>query len=132
MNKFSAVLALAALSGCCSYSQLQRDVGHVKVDGERPIATYEVVNVSHKLFGVIPLTTGITWKAGDYNEDVGSMNLFRDRCTLDDNLASVRHACHVVGSDKIRNLTGRVDDFYAWSLLFVKKRVIKTSCVICR
>jgi len=132
MKNAFGVIALMALTGCCSYSQLLRDTGKVAVDGTTPVATYEVVNVSYKLLGLVPLTTGTTWKEGPYSKDVGSVALFEDQCNLDDNLASVRHACQIVGANDLHNLTGRVDDAWAWSLFLIKKRVVKTSCVITR
>jgi len=132
MNKIFALAGMAAFAGCCSYSHLSKDMAKVKVDGETPIATYEVVNVSYKLLGFIPLTTGVTWKDGDYNEEVGSMEAFDDQLSLDDNLASVRHACRTlgVGIDHVRSVTAQVDDYYVWSWMFVRKRIAKTSCVI--
>jgi len=130
MHKILAISMVMAVTGCCSYSQLDRNMGAVKVDGEQPVATYEVVNVSYKLLGFVPLTTGVTWKQGPYAEDVGSMAVFCDECSLDDCMESVRHACKTMGSDRIVDLTGRVDDSWAWSLFTVKKRVVKASCVV--
>lgn len=130
MKRFFACAALVALTGCCSYSHLGFNPSKTPVDGRTPLATYEVINVSYKLFGVLPLSTGLTWKQGPYSPEVGSAEAFADDCTLDDNLASVRHACSVVGSDHIANVTGRVDDYWAWSFCTIRKRVIKTSCLI--
>jgi len=130
MKKLAFSLALVALAGCCSYSQLRKDTGDILVNGVKPVATYEVVNVSYRLLGLIPFETGTTWKDGPYSPDCGSMTFFDDQCSLDDNLASVRHACKTVGATKIRNVTGRVDEAAAWSLFILKKRIVKTSCVL--
>lgn len=130
MNKFFAVAVAAMLAGCCSYSELKRDVGGMKVDGRTPVASYEVVNVTYKILGLVPFTTGVTWKEGPYDDSVGSMALFCDEASLDDNMASVRHACKIVGSDEICDVTGRVDTYWAWSCLLFRKQVFKTSCVI--
>jgi len=132
MNRLLVASVLLALVGCRSYNQLKQDVGQVKVDGQTPVATYEVVNVSYKLLGIVPLTTGVTWKEGPYEGNTGSMKGFADECSLDDNLDSVRHACEIVGADKLVNVTGQVDEYWAWSLWTVKKRIVKTSCVITR
>lgn len=122
--------SILLLAGCCSYSELTRDVGAAKVDGRTPIAAYEVVNVTYKIVGLIPFSTGITWKDGAYDENYGSMAFFDDQASLDDNMKSVRHACKLVGSDEIRGVTGRIDTYWAWSCLLVRKQVYKTSCVI--
>ncbi|MGN0833687.1 MAG: hypothetical protein ACI4RD_08600 [Kiritimatiellia bacterium] len=130
MNKLISTVALAFLTGCCAYSQLGRDVGGVRVDGLEPVATYEVVNVAYRLLGLLPLTAGETWKEGPYSDNVGSMRLFGSTCDLDDNLRSVAHACEIVGGDDIIDVTGRVDEYSGWSWLLIKKRIVKTSCVI--
>lgn len=130
MNKIFGGIVLVALTGCCSYSQLKTDVGQVQVDGRKPAAVYEVVNVSYKLLGLVPLTTGVTWKKGPYSDDVGSVLPFEDQCSLDDNLDSVRHACEIVGAEMPSDITGRVDEYFAWSLFLIQKRVVKTSCVL--
>lgn len=130
MNKLFVTALLFVAAGCCSYSELKTDCGGIKVDGEKALATYEVVNVSYKLLGLVPLTTGITWKSGPYRDGVGSAAVFMDKCSLDDNLASVRHACETVGGGKIANVVGRDDVYNAWSLFLIRKEVLKTSCVI--
>ena len=130
MNKLFSMVALAFLSGCCSYSRLSREVGDVRVNGLKPVATYEVVNVAYRRLGLLPLTTGVTWQEGPYSDDVGSMQLFDAPCDLDDNLKSVGHARETVGGDDVVDVTGRVDDYYGWSWFLIEKRVVKTSCVI--
>jgi len=131
MKRISAFVALLSLSGCMSMCQLNRDVDAVKVEGETPLATYEVVNCSYRLFSCIPLTTGLTWKEGPYDPDhADTFAWFDNICSLDDNIASVRHACKVVGSDKVRNVTARYDKSLWWSFFIVEKRIVKTACVI--
>jgi len=130
MNRFLVIACLLATCGCASYSSLKTDVGSVRVDGRTPAAVYEVVNVSYAILGIIPLTTGVTWQEGPYVDGDWHMTFFRDRCTLDENLASVRHACKIVGSDDVRNISSQVDTCWFWSLLTVRKRIATTSCVI--
>jgi len=131
MNRiFYSIALMAALTGCCSYSQLCRDVGKVRADGKTPIATYEVVNASYKLLGLVPFTTGTTWKEGPYDDSVGGMAFFCTECSLDDNLESVKHACKVVGSENYCDVTAQVEDYWAWSCLLFRKRIVVTSCVI--
>lgn len=132
MKKLFAIsLSALSLAGCCSYSQLARDTDQVHtIDGRKPVATYLVGNVGYSLLGLIPLSSGVTWQDGAYTENAGGVTWFEDRCTLDENLRSVNHACRTVGSDNIANLVTTVDDSRAWSLFLVKRRLLKTSCVI--
>lgn len=131
MNRiFIAIVLLLAAAGCMSYSELKTDVGNVKVNGKNVAASYAVVNVSYKLLGCIPLTNGDTWKTGSYGPWVGGMDVFSGECSLDDNLASVRHAREMVGGGEIANLVSRDDVYHAWSLFLVEKEVLKTSCII--
>lgn len=130
MRKTMISVLLLAFAGCCSYSDLKTDCGSVKVDGRDVRATYEVLNQNYELFGVLPITTGTTWKNGPY-EMYGSVDWFGGgKCSLDDNLESVKHACETVGGGTLANVVGRVDVYRAWSLFLVKKTVVKTSCVI--
>jgi len=130
MKRILLPLVFAALAGCCSYSRLDRAVSGVKSDSGTPVASYSVVNISYKLLGIVPLTTGTTWKEGVYSDDIGGLAIFSDTCNLDDNLASVRHACKVAGARDVSNLVGRYDTYWAWSLCLVKKSVVKTSCLL--
>lgn len=128
---FAVALCALSFAGCCSYSQLARDTDQKQtVDGRKPVATFLVGNVGYSLLGLIPLTSGVTWQEGAYSENAGGVTLFEDRCTLDENLRSVNHACRTVGSDNIANLVTTIDDARAWSFFLVKRRLIKTSCVI--
>ena len=131
---FWLVPALAsALSGCRAYCELSHDLpAFARIDGgETPIATYYVCNVSYRLLGFIPWTTGETWKSGPYEEyHDGGIRFFRDDCTLDDNLASVRHALAEVGSNRLGSLVTVIEENSAWSLFLMSRRVMKTTCLI--
>ena len=137
MNKnilpaLGAVAAALLASGCLSASNLSRNVPPTAaVDfGAKPVASFEVSNTSYQLFGVVPLMTGTTWKEGAYEESRrGSWELFSDRCSLDENLASVQAAAKEVGTSRVANLVNVEDEESAWSLFLVNRRTIKTSCL---
>lgn len=122
----------AVFSGCCAYT----DIGHLKSsatagDGERALATVSVFNVSYSIFGVIPLESGTTWKTGpSADQDWWNATWFSDRCTLDENLASLRAALAEVGSSRIENLVTESDSWRFWSLFIVKRKVMKTTCTV--
>ncbi|MBR4251022.1 MAG: hypothetical protein IKQ15_01825 [Kiritimatiellae bacterium] len=127
------LLAPFLLAGCASMSTLSENkaASGVRVeDNAKALASYYVVNHSYKLFGCVPLSTGVTWKGGD---DYNGFNTeyFSDRCTVDENLASVKAAAKACKSDRIASLITTVDTSWAWSLFLVKHTEIKTSCVIC-
>lgn len=129
-----ALLALTAamLVGCSSYT----DIGHLKTgvrtdDGETPIATVEVFNISYSLFGLWTYESGTTWKSGPYRDrDEWNATCFEDRCTLDENLASIRAALRELGSNKIANLVTESDSWRFWSLYIIKRKVMKSSCTV--
>ena len=127
-----ASLAAALFAGCSSYT----NIGHLKPgatadDGEKAIATVTVFNISYLLFGVLPIESGTTWKDGPYNDRDGwNAAWFTDRCTLDENLASIRAACKEVGSNRIENLVTESDSWRFWSLFIIKRKVMKSSCTI--
>lgn len=133
MKKLALVSLVATLfAGCCSYT----DIGHLKSgatadDGEKAVATVTVFNVSYSIFGILPFESGTTWKEGPY-KDRASWNwtFFEDRCTLDENLASIRAACKEVGSNRIENLVTDSDSWRFWSLFIIKRKVMKSSCTI--
>ena len=133
MKKIALVSLFATLfAGCCSVT----DIGHLKPtaaadDGEKAIATVTVYNIGYSLFGVLPIESGTTWKEGPY-KDRSSWNwtFFKDRCTLDENLASIRAACKEVGSSRIENLVTDTDSWRFWSLFIIKRKVMKSSCTI--
>ena len=134
--KSLAVLPLAALAlafaGCSSYSEIARWKSNVSInDGEVPVATFLTQNFSYQLLGCIPLCTGRPWTQG--NEEVVddfNVRLFADEATLDNNLASLRHALDVVGSHRITQLRSIEDDNAMWSLMLINRHEIRTQCII--
>ncbi len=131
---FAILIVPLLLSGCASMSTLSdyRTPAGVRVeDDATPLASYYVCNHSYKLFGCVPLSTGVTWKGGD---DYNGFNTkyFSDRCTVDENLASVKAAAKACNSDRVASLITTVDTSWAWSLFLVKHTEIKTTCVICK
>lgn len=130
---FALLLAPVLLSGCASMSTLSdyKAPSGVRVEDDiKPLASYSVVNHSYKLFGCVPLSTGVTWKGGD---DYNGFNteFFADHCTVDENLASVKAAAAKCKTDRVASLLTTVDTSWAWSLFLVKHTEVKTSCVIC-
>ena len=125
-------LLAAALAGCCSYTE----IGRVKEplltdDGETPLATVTVFNISYSLFGLLPIESGTTWKDGPYDQrDSWNATWFEDRCTLDENLASVKAAMREIGSSRVLNLTTESDSWRFWSLYIVKRKIMKSSCTV--
>ena len=134
--KSLAVLPLAALAlafaGCSSYSEIARWKSNVSInDGEVPVATFLTQNFSYQLLGCIPLCTGRPWTQG--NEEVVddfNVRLFADEATLDNNIASLRHALDVVGSHRITQLRSIEDDNAMWSLMLINRHEIRTQCII--
>ena len=133
MKKLAFVsLVVTLVAGCCSYT----DIGRLKPtatadDGERALATVTVENISYSLFGLLPIESGTTWKEGPYKDrESWNWTFFSDRCTLDENLASIRAACKEVGSSRIENLVTESDSWRFWSLFIVKRKVMKSSCTI--
>lgn len=129
---FAILLAPFLFAGCASMSTLSdyKTPSGVRVENNvKPLASYYVCNHSYKLFGFIPLSTGVTWQGGPV-KDFNTV-YFDDRCTVDENLASVKAAAAQCGTDRVCNLITTVDTSWAWSLFLVKHTEIKTSCVIC-
>ena len=134
--KSLAFLPLAALAfafaGCSSYSEIARWKSNVPFnDGEVPVATFLTQNFSYQLLGCIPLCTGRPWTQGT-EEVVDDFNVkpFADEATLDNNLASLRHALDVVGSHRITQLRSLEDDCAMWSLLLINRHEVRTQCII--
>ena len=129
-----ALIALAAtlFAGCSSMTDIGRlRSGATADDGEKAIATVTVINVSYSLFGLLPIESGTTWKEGPYKDrDTWNWSFFEDRCTLDENLASVRAACKEIGSSRIENLVTDSDSWRFWSLYIIKRKVMKSSCTV--
>jgi len=129
---FALALVPFVLCGCSSYSTLSdyRTPSGVRVDANvRPLASYVVCNHSYKLLGCIPLSSGVTWKGGTY-EDFNA-KWFSDHCTIDENLASVKAVAEECGTDRVCGLITTEDTSWLWSLFLVKHTEIKTSCVLC-
>ena len=130
---FSFALLAVAFAGCCSYTAVIRPtVTSVRSDdGVRPVATVSVFNVSYSLFGLLPIESGETWKGlPGTSRDGWNWTWFEDRCTLDENLASVRAACKEVGSNKIMNLVTDTDIWSFWSLFIIRRKVMKSTCTV--
>ena len=134
--KSLAALPLAAFAfafaGCSSYSEIARWKSDTTVnDGEVPVATFLTQNFSYQLLGCIPLCTGRPWTQGT-EEVVDDFNVkpFADEATLDNNLASLRHALDVVGSHRITQLRSLEDDCAMWSLLLINRHEVRTQCII--
>ena len=69
-NILFGTIAAAVLSGCCSYCNINTKPPQDRtVDGEKVIATFYVQNVSHRLFGFIPLNSGETWQKVHFPHD---------------------------------------------------------------
>ena len=133
MKNLAFVSLVATLfAGCCSYT----DIGHLKSgatadDGEKAVATVTVFNISYSLLGLWTYESGTTWKEGPYKDrSEWNWTFFTDRCTLDENLASIRAACKEVGSSRIENLVTDSDSWRFWSLFIIKRKVMKSSCTI--
>ena len=131
-----AVLPLAALAfafaGCSSYSEIARWQSNVPInDGEVPVATFLTQNFSYQLLGCLPLCTGRPWTEGR-EEIVDDFNVkpFADEATLDNNLATLRHALDVVGSHRITQLKSIEDDSAMWSLMLINRHEVRTQCII--
>ena len=125
-------VAVLALAGCSSYSEIARWKSDVPVnDGEVPVATFVTQNFSYRLLGLIPLCTGRPWTegSGDVVDDF-NIRLFADEATLDNNLVSLNHALGVVGSRRIAQLESNEDDSAMWSLLLINRHEVRTRCLI--
>ena len=129
---FAFALFAALFAGCCSTTNVIRPSVSVRSDdGVKPVATVSVFNVSYSLFGVLPIESGETWKGlPDTSKDGWNWTWFEDRCTLDENLASVRAACKEVGSNKIMNLVTDTDSWSFWSLFIIRRKVMKSTCTV--
>lgn len=135
MKKILIAFSALALSGCCAFTEIGKFDPNVPVSsnhGEKPVAIINVANVSYKLLHLIPISSGQTWQKGSYEQSLGSWNatMFRDKCTVDENLASVRMALKYLGKDRIADLTTDTDSWSFWSLFLIKRTVVKTSCVV--
>ena len=125
-------IALLALAGCSSYSEIARWDSTIPInDGEVPVASFVTQNFSYQLLGFIPLCTGVPWAEGDEDVcDKFSVSLFSDKATLDNNLVSLRHALDRVGSHRVAQLRTYETDDSEWSLYLVNRHEVRTSCII--
>lgn len=131
-NALMAAVVAALLAGCSSYSEIARWQSSATTnDGEVPVGTFLTQNFSYQLFGIIPLCTGVPWTSGDGDrKDDFDVRLFADEATLDGNLASLRHAMKLVGSDRIANLEASEEDSCTWSLFLINRHEVHTKCLI--
>ena len=135
-GKALATLTLTALAlafaGCSSYTEIARWKSTIPVnDGEVPLASFVTQNFSYRLLWVIPLSTGLPWTEGNQEiVDEFNVKLFADEATIDNNLATLRHALDVVGSHRITHLKTTEDNSLAWSLFLVNRHEVRTQCMI--
>lgn len=132
MRKFLFLIALAG-AGCSSMTEIAKISSPAKTDdGATPVAAVTVKNVSYRLFGCLPISSGVTWQGECAYEDRSGRNTvwFEDRCSPDENLASLKAALKVVGSNKVMNLTERTETWSAWSLWLVRQTLETTSCTV--
>lgn len=133
MKKILALSFFAMLfGGCCSYTEIGRPATALKTDGgETVLANVTVFNISYSILGLLPFESGATWKEGSYEDrETWNATFFSDRCTIDENLASLKAALKEVGSNKVVNLVTESDSWRWWSLFLVKRTVMKTSCTV--
>lgn len=129
------IVLVSLLTSCRSYHELGLEIEPTNVvyeTNEKPLATFVTVNVSYKLFGLIPLTSGTGWTVEEAKNDVegAGMVFFKDVCTIDTNLDSLKAALQRAGSNRICNLNTTITENYAWSAFLIKRRMVKTSCII--
>lgn len=127
------ILGAIFFSGCRSYCELCVYKGpRLQIDNdEEPLATFDTINLSYKLFGIIPLSTGLPWAEGSYDDfGNGRISFFSDQCTLDNNITTLRSALKEVNSNRITNLVNIIDTDRAWSLFLIHRKYIKTTCII--
>lgn len=132
MKKFVYAVALLALAGCSSYSEIARwESDTLTNDGEKPLATFITQNFSYQLLGFIPICTGRPWTEGDEDiMDDFNVRLFADEATVDNNLVSLRHALDIVGSRRIAQLHTTADNDFFWSLCMLNRHEVRTQCMI--
>lgn len=132
MKKLFCGIALAALAGCSSYSEIARWKSATPVnDREIPAASFITQNFSYQLLGFIPLCSGLPWTEGDDDIcDEFNIELFADRATVNNNMVSLKHALKRVGSNRIAQLRTMEKDDSDWSLFLVNRHEVRTSCLI--
>lgn len=132
MKKLIYGIALLALAGCSSYSEIARWDSPINInDDEVPVASFLTQNFSYQLLGFIPLTTGVPWTEGDEDIcDEFNVSWFCDEATVDNNIVSLNHALDRVGSHRITQLRTSVSDDSSWSLFLLNRHEVRTSCII--
>ena len=135
MKKIIGFAALTLVfAGCSSITDVARiNSEAVKADdGEQPIAEVAIHNVSYRLFGLIPISSGETWKGqcGYANRDERNTVWFEDRCTPEENLAALKAVLKDVGSNKVRNLVERTQTWSGWSLGICRQTKETTTCTV--
>lgn len=132
MKRLLPPVLAALFAGCCACTEIGRPAVSVRADdGETLVADVTVRNISYSLFGLFPIESGVTWKSGSHaDRDWWNAVWFEDRCTLDENLASVRAALGEIGSNRTQNLVTESDSWRFWSLFIVKRKVMKSSCSV--
>ena len=127
-------IAAALFAGCSSYTDIGRPApgAHVLSDDSRkPVATVVVLNVSYSLLGLLPIESGETWKDGPYaNRPSRNATWFCNRCTIDENLASMRAALRELGATDVSNVVTEEECWRAWSLFLIKRTILKSSCTV--
>jgi len=134
MKKVFGIGMLAlGLAGCSSITQITGITSPTKTDdGETPIASITVQNVSYSLFGVLPIASGTTWK-GECPYAVRperNVTWFENRVTPEENLASLKAALKEVGSNKVVNLVEMSESWSSWSLWIVWQNFETTTCTV--
>lgn len=129
-----AVMAFA-FAGCSSITEIARiNSNTLTDDGVQPIAEITVKNIGYSLFGCIPISSGETWKGqcAYGSRDERNTVWFENRCTPEENIASLKAALKEVGSNKVQNLVERSERWSAWSLWIIWQSLETTTCTVLR
>ena len=135
MKKLIGFVALAlAFAGCSSVTEIYSVSSPTTLtdDGERPVAEVTIKNISYKIFGCIPFSSGKTWKGECAFADRDRRNTvwFEDLCSPDDNILALKAALKHVGSNKVENLVERKESWSVWSLWIFWQTIETTSCTV--
>ena len=129
----SVALALV-FAGCSSITDINRiDSRDVRTDdGAQPVAEVAIHNVSYRLFGLIPISSGEVWKGRCRyaNRDGRNTVWFEDKCTPEENLAALKAVLKEVGSNKVQNLVERTQTWSGWSLGIIRQTKETTTCTV--
>ena len=135
MKKAIGFAALALVfAGCSSITDVTRiNSRDVRTDdGAQPIAEVAIHNVSYRLFGCIPISSGEVWKGQCKYADRDERNTvwFEDKCTPEENLAALKAVLKEVGSDRVQNLVERTQTWSGWSLGIFRQTKETTTCTV--